>query len=138
MQITLKFSELQHFVESRLHKKLTMSHINNDSCNVNISITIPYINKTMNVGLELKVIEAKGSDITLAIDGEQATGMAMNIAFPMIQNKIGANLLEIAEGNNLVLHLGNSDKTKRFFENMDLTDITFSEDAINVSLKLRN
>lgn len=137
MNISINYNELQEVASARVGKDLTIERIEDDKCNVSLGISIPFIGQTMQVSLELTIERIEGNDVTVLIGGPQATGMALNIAIPMIAQKVGNDVIEKGEGGRVVLHLDRNERTRHIFNHLQLTAIKFLETAVNIGVQVK-
>lgn len=125
MQFRIGFGEMQNLISQKSGKNISMLYGGTHTVRIGYDVTILF--KTTNMGLDINVEGVEGEDVLLSYGGGAGIEFAVKQALAHIKNQPAADLLEIREGNRLVLHLGKSPQMSPIFERVTLRDIFFDE-----------
>ena len=132
MIIDLSYDELQQYVASSAGQDLNMKYVDAQTCEVCISVKIPIVNKILPVSVTIRVDEVRDNDLSLSCIGNSTFDMAIDMALPMLQNKIGVGVIEKGADNQIVIHLDKNEKFAGFLKKVQPTAVNFSEEMIHI------
>lgn len=95
-----------------------------------ISYDVNVVFKSTSIGLDVNVDRVVGSDVFLSYSGGMGIEFMIKTALNRIKNQPGADLMELLDNSQLVLHLGKSPQMSQMFERVTLRDIFFDEQSI--------
>ena len=84
------------------------------------------------VGLDVNVDRINGSDIFLSYGGGAGIEFMVRTALGQFKKQQGGDLLDILDGNRLMLALGKNPQLAPVFDRIILKDIHFDERAIMI------
>ena len=84
------------------------------------------------VGLDVNVDRINGSDIFLSYGGGAGIEFMVRTALGQFKKQQGGDLLDILDGNRLMLALGKNPQLAPGFDRIILKDIHFDEQAIMI------
>ncbi len=132
MIINLSYDELQQYVASSAGQDLNMKYVDAQTCEVCIGVKIPIVNKILPVSVTIRVDEVRNNDLFLSCIGNSTFDMAIDMALPMLQNKIGVGVIEKGADNQIVIHLDKNEKFAGFLKKVQPTAVNFSEEMIHI------
>lgn len=132
MIINLSYDELQQYVASNAGQNLSIEYVDSQTCELCIGVKIPIVNKVIPVSVTIRVDEVKENDLFLSCVGNSTFDMAIDMALPMLQNKIGVGVIEKGADNQIVIHLDKNEKFLGFLKKVQPTAISFTEEMIQI------
>jgi len=128
MQFNLTYSEVGQFILDKTGKELPLSY--GGPHTLHISYKVPLMGS---VGLDVNVDRINGSDIFLSYGGGAGVEFMVRTALGQFKKQQqGADILDILDGNRLMLALGRSSQLSPVFDRITLKDIHFDEHSLMV------
>ena len=128
MQFNLSYSEVGKLIEDKTGKELPMTY--GGPHTLRISYKVPLMGS---VGLDVNVDRINGSDIFLSYGGGAGVEFMVRTALGQFKKQQqGADILDILDGNRLMLALGRSSQLSPVFDRITLKDIHFDEHSLMV------
>ena len=131
MKVSVSFDELQKVANENLNTG-ALSFAQVDAKTVRVTYKM-----FLTVTIELRIEDIVGRDLMLSYSGGAAAGMAVNGLLNLVKAKPELAFVEAGCDNRLVLHLDQIEKVRPIFEKVDLEDITFLNDAVEVFGRMR-
>ncbi|MCF0200534.1 MAG: hypothetical protein HUK16_04065 [Bacteroidales bacterium] len=131
MKVSVSFDELQKVANENLNTG-ALSFAQVDAKTVRVTYKM-----FLTVTIELRIEDIVGRDLMLSYSGGAAAGMAVNGLLGLVKDKPELAFVEAGCDNRLVLHLDQIEKVRPIFEKVDLEDITFLNDAVEVFGRMR-
>lgn len=128
MQFNLTYSEVGQFILDKTGKELPLSY--GGPHTLRISYKVPLMGS---VGLDVNVDRINGSDIFLSYGGGAGVEFMVRTALGQFKKQQqGADILDILDGNRLMLALGKNPQLAPVFDRIILKDIHFDERGIMI------
>jgi len=127
MQFNLTYSEVAQFILDKTGKELPLAF--GGPHTLRISYKVPLMGS---VGLDVNVDRINGSDIFLSYSGGAGVEFMVRTALGQAKKQPGAELLDILDGNRLMLSLGKSPQLAPVFDRITINDIHFDEQRLMV------
>ena len=127
MQFRLTYDEIGKLIQKKTGKELPLMY--GGPHTVRVSYKVPLMGP---VGLDINVDRIVGSDIYLSYGGGKAIEYLVRTAFRQFEGRPEAEMLQLLDGNRLVLALGKNPQMAPIFDKIDLQDIHFDEYAVMV------
>ncbi len=128
MQFNLTYSEVGQFILDKTGKELPLAY--GGPHTLRISYKVPLMGS---VGLDVNVDRINGSDIFLSYGGGAGVEFMVRTALGQFKKQQqGADILDILDGNRLMLALGRSSQLSPVFDRITLKDIHFDEHSLIV------
>lgn len=127
MQFNLSYNEVVQLILEKTGKELPVSY--GGPHTVRISYKVPLMGA---VGLDVNVDRINGSDIFLSYGGGAGIEFMVRTALGQFKKQQGGDLLDILDGNRLMLALGKNPQLAPVFDRIILKDIHFDERAIMI------
>ena len=131
MKVSVSFDELQKVANENLNTG-ALSFAQVDAKTVRVTYKM-----FLTVTIELRIEDIVGRDLMLSYSGGAAAGMAVNGLLGLVKDKPELAFVEAGCDNRLILHLDQIEKVRPIFEKVDLEDITFLNDAVEVFGRMR-
>ncbi len=125
MELRLTFSEIGDMIEKKTGRRLPIMYSGPHS--VRISYDVNVLFKTSSVGLDLTVERVQGSDILLSYDGGAGIDFMVRQALNMAKSRPGGELIELVDGNRILLALSKNQQAGSLLDHIELRDIRFDE-----------
>jgi len=130
MQFNLTYTEVGQFILDKTGKELPLSY--GGPHTVRLSYKVPLMGS---VGLDVNVDRINGSDIFLSYGGGAGIEVMVRTALGQLKKQPEADMLEILDGNRLLLSLGKSPQLATLFDHITLKDIHFNEQSLMVDFE---
>ena len=127
MQFNLSYNEVVQLILEKTGKELPISY--GGPHTLRISYKVPLMGA---VGLDVNVDRINGSDIFLSYGGGAGIEFMVRTALGQFKKQQGGDLLDILDGNRLMLALGKNPQLAPVFARIILKDIHFDEQAIMI------
>ena len=127
MQFNLSYNEVVHLILEKTGKELPISY--GGPHTLRISYKVPLMGA---VGLDVNVDRINGSDIFLSYGGGAGIEFMVRTALGQFKKQQGGDLLDILDGNRLMLALGKNPQLAPVFDRIILKDIHFDERGIMI------
>ena len=125
MELRLTFSEIGDMIEKKTGRRLPIMYSGPHS--VRISYDVNVLFKTSSVGLDLTVERVQGSNILLSYDGGAGIDFMVRQALNMAKSRPGGELIELVDGNRILLALSKNQQAGSLLDHIELRDIRFDE-----------
>ena len=141
MKIQIDFSEIQSLVKSKTGRELVLSAMNERTVKAEskVSIKVPLLGEIEKaIGLNVSVERIEDNDVHLKYDGGMGTDMIVGGLLTFLSSSSARNMVEKTQGNGIVVHLNEIEETRKVFDMVELTDISFQNESAVIEGKLRN
>lgn len=125
MEFRLTYSEIGDLIEKKAGRSLPIVY--GGPHTVRISYDVNVLFKSASVGLDLTVERVEGSDITLSYDGGPGIDFMVRQALQMAKSRPGGELIDMVDGNRILLALSRSQQAGSLLDRINLRDIRFDE-----------
>jgi hypothetical protein len=127
MQFNLTYSEVGQFIQEKTGKALPLAY--GGPPTLRVAYKVPLMGS---VGLDINVDSINGSDIFLSYGGGAGIEFMVRTALGQFKKQQGADLLDILDGNRLMLALGKSPQLAPVFDRITLKDVHFDEHSVMI------
>ena len=127
MQFNLSYNEVVQLILEKTGKELPISY--GGPHTLRVSYKVPLMGA---VGLDVNVDRINGSDIFLSYGGGAGIEFMVRTALGQFKKQQGGDLLDILDGNRLMLALGKNPQLAPVFDRIILKDIHFDERGIMI------
>ncbi|MCR4659080.1 MAG: hypothetical protein K5650_02160 [Bacteroidales bacterium] len=136
MQFRLTFEEIQQLIQRRAGRSVPI--IYGGPHTVRVAYDVNVLFKQASVGIDITVDRINGSDIFLSYSGGAAIEFMLRSALGHIKNQPGANIIEMLDGNRLLLSLGKNPQVAQVFNAVEINDIHFDEQYAMIDFTPKN
>ncbi|MBO4498678.1 MAG: hypothetical protein J5732_00290 [Bacteroidaceae bacterium] len=135
MELNLGYSELEAIVAKASQIDFKFRGVSADT--LRVCYPLKLIGKSQDVGIDLRVTGITGNDVFVEFSaGNAMANMALNVAIGRFRDKL-AGIADIFSGNRMTIHLDRIPKMSPILDKMQLTAISFMDDAASIVLDMR-
>ena len=135
MNIQIQFSEIQSLVKSKTGREIGLSAIDERTvkAEAKVSVKVPFLGEIeKNIGVNVSVEKIEGNDVHLKYEGGMGTDMIIGGLLTFLSSTPAMKMVEKTQGNRIVVHLNEIKEAQKVLEMVELTDIVFQDNAMNV------
>ena len=136
MQFRLTFDEIQDLIQRKAGRSLPIVYGGEHT--VRIAYDVNVLFKQTSVGIDITVERINGSDIFLSYSGGAAIEFMLRTALGRYTGQPGADIIELMDGNRILLSLGKNPQAAQIFNAVELQDIHFDEQHVMIDFKPKN
>ena len=140
MQVKIEFYELQSLVRQKTGREIVLSAVDGQTVKVEakVEVKVPLLGKIeKNIGMNVSVEQIEGNDIRLKYDGGLGTDMIIGGLLSFLSSTPAMKMMEKSPGNGIVVHLNEIEEAQKVLEMVELTDITFNDNAVDIEGKFK-
>ena len=140
MQATIEYSEIQSLVKSKTGREIGLSAIDERTvkAEAKVSVKVPFLGKIeKSVGVNVSVEKIEGNDVHLKYDGGNGTDMIIGGLLSFLSSTPAMKVVEKTQGNGIVVHLDEVEEARKVLDLVELTDIAFNDNAVDIEGKLK-
>lgn len=127
MQFNLTYSEIGRLVEEKTGKEIPLAY--GGPHTLRLAYKVPLMG---DVGLDINVDRINGSDIFLSYSGGAGIEFMVRTALGQFKRQQGSELIDLLDGNRLMLALGKSGQLGPLLDRVELKDIHFDETRVMI------
>lgn len=128
MQFRITYAEIQDLLYRQSSKRIQLCYSGTHTVRVGAEVNVLF--KSTSVGIDITVERIDGADILLSYTGGMGIEMMLKMALSQLKNRPGADMVELCDNSQLMLHLGRSPQLSQIFERVVLRDICFDEQSV--------
>lgn len=125
MELRLTYQEISDLIEKKAGRTLPITYSGPHSIRISYDVNVLF--KSTSIGLDLTVEKVNNSDITLSYNGGAGIDFMVRQALNMAKSRPGGELIELIDGNRILLALGKAQQAGSLLEQIELRDIRFDE-----------
>ena len=140
MQATIEYSEIQSLVKSKTGREIGLSAIDERTvkAEAKVSVKVPFLGKIeKSVGVNVSVEKIEGNDVHLEYEGGMGTDMIIGGLLSFLSSTPAMKVVEKMQGNGIVVHLDEVEEARKVLDLVELTDIAFNDNAVDIEGKLK-
>ena len=135
MNITIRFQEIQSLVKSKTGREIVLSAIDEQTvkAEAKVSVKVPFLGEIeKSIGVNVSVEKIEGNNVHLKYEGGMGTDMIIGGLLTFLSSTPAMKMVEKTQGNGIVVHLNEIKEAQKVLEMVELTDIVFQDNAMNV------
>ena len=140
MQATIEYSEIQSLVKSKTGREIGLSAIDERTvkAEVKVNVKVPFLGKIeKSIGVNVSVEKIEGNDVHLKYEGGMGTDMIIGGLLSFLSSTPAMKVVEKTQGNGIVVHLDEVEEARKVLDLVELTDIAFNDNAVDIEGKLK-
>lgn len=141
MKLSVDFSEIIALVKEKSGKEITLTTLNDKTVKVGyvMKVKIPFMDKYLSSTFDIDVTYEKlvGEDVYLSYNGGKGLDMVIEGVKNLVPQLKDIEIIELASGNNVIVHLGEIEKAHEVFEKIAVNDVHFTKELVNVVFSLK-
>ena len=141
MKATIEYSEIQSLVKSKTGREIGLSAIDERTvkAEAKVSVKVPFLGEIeKSIGVNVLVEKIEGNDIWLNYDGGMGTDMIIGGLLSFLSSTAAMKMVEKTQGNGIVVHLDEIEEARKVLDVVELTDIVFMNDAMDIEVKFKD
>ena len=141
MQVKFEYSEIQSLVKSKTGREIGLSAIDEQTvkAEAKVSVKVPFLGEIeKSIGVNVSVEKIESNDIWLKYDGGMGTDMIIGGLLSFLSSTAAMKMVEKTQGNGIVVHLDEIEEARKVLDVVELTDIVFMNDAMDIEVKFKD
>lgn len=141
MQLTVPFSELKEMIKKKSGRSLDfdLTTVNDNTVKVSyeakVKIIFREINKTFTINVCVDKID--GEDLYLSYDGGLAINMIVDGILMLAPQLKNTEIVDFSQKSCVILHLAKIEEVHKVLQQIDIQNILFTEDKLNIVFTLK-
>ena len=135
MKASISFPELQSIIAEKAQQQIRFSFVDGKTVCVTYPLNLGFFKKDISANLIIK--ELMGSDLLLQLDAGLGSDTMLTTVLGLLKGKVPEGLIEKRPDSHLCLHLDQIEQAKTVFEKIDVTDLHFLAEGLEVEGALK-
>ena len=135
MKASISFPELQSIIAEKAQQQIRFSFVDGKTVCVTYPLNLGFFKKDISANLIIK--ELMGSDLLLQLDAGLGSDTMLTTVLGLLKGKVPEGLIEKKPDSHLCLHLDQIEQAKTVFEKIDVTDLHFLAEGLEVEGALK-
>ena len=140
MKIVLDYQEIQSLIKSKTGREIVLSAIDERTikAEAKVSVKVPFLGEIeKSIGVNVSVEKIEGNDVHLKYEGGMGTDMIIGGLLSFLSSTPAMKMVEKTQGNGIVVHLDEVEEARKVLDLVELTDIAFNDNAVDIEGKLK-
>ena len=140
MNIILDYQEIQSLVRQKTGREIALSAINERTvkAEAKVSVKVPFLGEIeKSIGVNVSVEKIEGNDVHLKYEGGMGTDMIIGGLLSFLSSTPAMKVVEQTQGNGIVVHLYEVEEARKALDVVELTNIVFNDNAVDIEGKLK-
>lgn len=141
MKLHITYQELSELVKAKTDKIVELSYIDAKTANVKYTHMqkVPLCNKyiPLSVGVKTRVDGFEGGRLLLSYSAGTGLDAIISGVLALYPGLRDMHIVEFQEGQKAIVYLSKVDKVRDALDKINIHDISFDEDGIDVAFSLR-
>ena len=140
MQVKFEYSEIQSLIKAKTGREIGLSVIDERTvkAEAKVSVKVPFLGEIeKSIGVNVSVEKIEGNDVHLKYDGGMGTDMIIGGLLTFLSSSPALKLMLKTQGNGIVVHLDEVEEARKVLDLVELTDIAFNDNAVDIEGKLK-
>ena len=135
MKASISFPELQSIIAEKAQQQIRFTFVDGKTVCVTYPLNLGFFKKDISANLIIK--ELVGSDLLLQLDAGLGSDTMLTTVLGLLKGKVPEGLIEKKPDSHLCLHLDQIEQAKTVFEKIDVTDLHFLAEGLEVEGALK-
>ena len=135
MKASISFPELQSLIAEKAKQQIGLAFVDGKTIRVTYPLNLGFIKKDISANLLIK--ELTGSDLLLQLDAGLGSDTMLTTVLGLLKGKVPEGLIEKKPDSHLCLHLDQIEQAKTVFEKINVTDLHFLAEGLEVEGALK-
>ena len=135
MKASISFPELQSIIAEKAQQQIRFTFVDGKTVCVTYPLNLGFIKKDISANLIIK--ELMGSDLLLQLDAGLGSDTMLTTVLGLLKGKVPEGLIEKRPDSHLCLHLSQIEQAKTVFEKINVTDLHFLTEGLEVEGALK-
>lgn len=141
MNAIIYYHEIQSLVKSKTGREIGLSAIDKRTvkAEAKVSVKVPFLGEIeKSIGVNVSVEKIEGNDVHLQYEGGMGSDMIIGALLTFLaSDPEAAKMMEKSPGNGIVVHLDEIEEARKVLDLVELTDIAFNDNAVDIEGKLK-
>ena len=140
MNIILDYQEIQSLVRQKTGREIALSAINERTvkAEAKVSVKVPFLGEIeKSIGVNVSVEKIEGNEVHLQYEGGMGTDMIIGGLLSFLSSTPSMKMVEKTQGNGIVVHLYEVEEARKALDVVELTNIVFNDNAVDIEGKLK-
>ena len=135
MKASISFPELQDLIAAKTKQPLSLAFIDEKTVKVGYPLNLGFIKKDIFANLVIQ--EWSGTDLRLQLDAGFGSDTMLTTVLGLMKGRIPEGLIEKQPDSHILLHLGQIEKLKGFFEKVDVNSLLVRDEGLEAEGRLK-
>lgn len=140
MKLSVDYAEIIALVKEKTGKEITLATLNDKSVKGGyvIKVKVPFMDKYFSTTFDIDVTYEKlvGEDVYLSYNSGKGLDMVIEGVKNLVPHLKDIEIVEFANGNNVIVHLGEIEKAHEALEKIAINDVRFTDEGVDVDFSL--
>lgn len=141
MKLSVNYAEIITLAEEKTGKEITLTTLNDKTVRVGyvMKMKVPFMNKYLSTTFDIDVTYEKlvGEDVYLSYNGGKGLDMAIEGVKNLVPQLKDIEIIELASGNNVIVHLGKIENAHEALEKIIVNDVMLNSEGVFVEFSLK-
>ena len=141
MNAIIYYQEIHSLIKAKTGREIRLSAIDGRTvkAEAKVNVKVPLLGEIeKSIGVNVLVEKIEGNDIWLKYDGGMGTDMIIGGLLSFLSSTAAMKMVEKTQGNGIVVHLDEIEKARKVLDVVELTDIVFMNDAMDLEGKFKD
>ena len=141
MNAIIYYQEIHFLIKAKTGREIRLSAIDGRTvkAEAKVNVKVPLLGEIeKSIGVNVSVEKIEGNDIWLKYDGGIGTDMIIGGLLSFLSSTAAMKMVEKTQGNGIVVHLDEIEEARKVLDVVELTDIVFMNDAMDIEVKFKD
>lgn len=141
MNAIIYYQEIHFLIKAKTGREIRLSAIDGRTvkAEAKVNVKVPLLGEIeKSIGVNVSVEKIEGNDIWLKYDGGMGTDMIIGGLLSFLSSTAAMKMVEKTQGNGIVVHLDEIEEARKVLDVVELTDIVFMNDAMDIEVKFKD
>ena len=134
MKLQIDYQELESIIREKTQQSVTFKYVDDKTVVLSKEIKVLLVRKRVDVNLT--VLRMQGTDLTLSYHAGLGLELLAKGMMTFFKDMLG-NIVEDKGANVLLVHLNNVEKLQKPLSVVDISDVHFNPQAVDVGFSLK-
>lgn len=141
MNAIIYYQEIHFLIKAKTGREIRLSAIDGRTvkAEAKVNVKVPLLGEIeKSIGVNVSVEKIEGNDIWLKYDGGMGTDMIIGGLLSFLSSTAAMKMVEKTQGHGIVVHLDEIEEARKVLDVVELTDIVFMNDAMDIEVKFKD
>ena len=141
MNAIFYYQEIHFLIKAKTGREIRLSAIDGRTvkAEAKVNVKVPLLGEIeKSIGVNVSVEKIEGNDIWLKYDGGMGTDMIIGGLLSFLSSTAAMKMVEKTQGHGIVVHLDEIEEARKVLDVVELTDIVFMNDAMDIEGKFKD
>ena len=140
MNAIIYYQEIHFLIKAKTGREIRLSAIDGRTvkAEAKVNVKVPLLGEIeKSIGVNVSVEKIEGNDVHLKYAGGMGTDMIIGGLLTFLSSSPAMKMVEKTQGNGIVVHLDEVEEARKVLDLVELTDIAFNDNAVDIEGKLK-